>query len=258
LFGGLLLALTVGSFPAFALGHNPVALLAAAAAAATPFATQIKLLAIAGSVYAILQVVKQVFPVAGLGAVILNIVLSALGVVVLIKPDSLFSLPTLTAVAIAAIGAAGAHGTIKSFAGTQPPSSASKSLAMLALCALIMPSIVGCSPLEVQAYRIVVGAKAFTKSVGKSHPECGTRGADDKWVSAHNTAGVCVALDKAIAGKDVLIDLAETYCASPQFDSGGACTPPSDKTVKSQLAAKLQAAISLYGQTEADLKGLLK
>src|SRR3954468_812741 len=107
--------LAIGSFPAFALGASPMALVAAATTAATPFATQVKLLAIAGSVYAILQVVKQVFPLAGIGAVLLNVGLSILGVAVLIKPEDLFSLPTFTAVAIAAISAAGAHGTIKSF-----------------------------------------------------------------------------------------------------------------------------------------------
>lgn len=103
----------IGSFPAFALGTSPVALVAAATTA-TPFATQVKLLAISGSVYALLQVVKQVFPLAGLGAILSNIGLSVFGVLVVIKPEDLFSLNTLTLVGIAAITAAGAHGTIKS------------------------------------------------------------------------------------------------------------------------------------------------
>ncbi|MBZ5523572.1 MAG: hypothetical protein LAP21_15165 [Acidobacteriia bacterium] len=128
----------------------------------------------------------------------------------------------------------------------------------LAISLLLISTVIGCSPTEVTGYRIIVGARAFTKSIGTSHPECGTRDANDKWQSSHNTANVCVALDKAVAGKDTLIDLLETYCSGPQFDSGGACNPPTDKTVKNQLEVKIRSAISLYTQTETDLKTLLK
>jgi hypothetical protein len=254
---------TIGSFPAFALGASPMALVAAATTAATPFATQVKLLAISGSVYALLQVVKQVFPLAGLGAILSNVFLSVLGVVVVIKPEDLFSLNTLTLVGIAAITAAGAHGTIKSFTsgGDSPTPGAGNTavrsgVAMLLCVAMI--GLAGCSSLERQAYNVIVGSKAFTKSFSDKHPECGTRDANGKWIAAPgNQATVCVAIKKGIAAKDLLIDAAEEYCASSDFDTGGACNPPSSKTLKDQLAAKVQAAITGYEQAETDLRALI-
>jgi hypothetical protein len=256
---------TIGSFPAFALGASPMALVAAATTAATPFATQVKLLAISGSVYALLQVVKQVFPLAGLGAILSNVALSVLGVVVVIKPEDLFSLNTLTLVGIAAITAAGAHGTIKSFTSggtdlSNPGPGANTTMrsgvAMLLCVALI--GLTGCSSLERQAYNVIVGSKAFTKSFSDKHPECGTRDANGKWIAdLNNQATVCVAIKKGIAAKDLLIDAAEEYCASSDFDTGGACNPPSSKTLKDQLAAKVQAAITGYQQAETDLRALI-
>lgn len=255
---------TIGSFPAFALGASPMALVAAATAAATPFATQVKLLAISGSVYALLQVVKQVFPLAGLGAILSNVALSVLGVLVVIRPEDLFSLNTLTLVGIAAITAAGAHGTIKSFSSSSGAASNPGSgnttvrsgVAMLLCVAMI--GLTGCSSLERQAYNVIVGSKAFTKSFSNKHPECGTRDANGKWVAdSSNHAAVCVAITKGIAAKDLLIDAAEEYCASSDFDTGGACNPPTSKTLKDQLAAKVQAAITGYEQAETDLRALI-
>jgi hypothetical protein len=145
----VIVIVAIGSFPAFALGASPMALVAAATTAATPFATQVKLLAISGSVYALLQVVKQAFPLAGLGAILANVALSVLGVVVVIKPEDLFSLNTLTLVGIAAITAAGAHGTIKSFAGgpaTAGDSSVRSGVAMLCIVLLLSTSLLtGCN-----------------------------------------------------------------------------------------------------------------
>lgn len=252
----------IGSFPAFALGASPVALVAAATAA-TPFATQVKLLAISGSVYALLQVVKQVFPLAGLGAILSNVALSVLGVLVVIKPEDLFSLNTLTLVGIAAITAAGAHGTIKSFTsgggdpGPGANTTARSGVAMLLCVALV--GLTGCSSLERQAYNVIVGSKAFTKSFSDKHPECGTRDANGKWIAdPSNQADVCKAITKGIAAKDLLIDAAEEYCSSSDFDTGGACNPPTSKTLKDQLAAKVQAAITGYEQAETDLRALIK
>ena len=258
----VLAIVTIGNFPAFALGASPMALVAAATTAATPFATQVKLLAISGSVYALLQVVKQVFPLAGLGAILSNVALSVLGVLVVIKPEDLFSLNTLTLVGIAAITAAGAHGTIKSFTsgnGSSGPASTpiKTGVAMLLCVALI--ALTGCSSLERQAYNVIVGSKAFTKSFSDKHPECGTRDANGKWIAdPSNHAGVCVAITKGIAAKDLLIDATEEYCASSDFDTGGACNPPTSKTLKAQLAAKVQAAITGYEQAETDLRALIK
>jgi len=260
--GAVIAILAIGNFPAFALGASPVALVAAATAAATPFATQLKLLAISGSVYAILQVAKQVFPLAGLWAVLFNVVLSILGVAVVIRPEDLFSLPTFTAVAIAAITAAGAHGTIKSFtsggsdAPTSPTPAVRSGVAML-LCVALVGGLTGCSPVEVQAYRIIVGAKAFTTSIGNSHQECGARDSNLHWVPTPNTSAVCSTIVKLISAKDLMIDVTELYCAGPDFETGGACNPPKDKGVQAQLAAKVKFAIQNYEQTETDLKSLL-
>jgi hypothetical protein len=251
----------IGSFPAFALGASPMALVAAATTAATPFATQVKLLAISGSVYALLQVVKQVFPLAGLGAVLSNVALSVLGVIVVIKPEDLFSLNTLTLVGIAAITAAGAHGTIKSFSSGSGGASGNVGTIQSGVAVLLcvaMIGLTGCSSLERQAYNVIVGSKAFTKSFSDKHPECGTRDANGKWVAdPNNHAAVCVAITKGIAAKDLLIDAAEEYCASADFDTGGACNPPTSKTLKDQLAAKVQAAITGYEQAETDLRALI-
>jgi len=254
---GLVAVLTIGSFPAFA--HSSIPLVAAAVAVATPFATQVKILAISGSVYLILQAVKTQFNLSGILAVILNVVISGLGVVTVIKPEDLFSLPTVTTLAIAALTAAGAHGTVRSFSGgsSTPANPAGTTVAALLAFALI--TLTGCSSLERTAYNIIVGSKAFTQNISDKHPECGTRDASGHWVpDPNNHAGVCVALAKGIAAKDVLIDAAEEYCAGPDFISGGACNAPTSKTVKDQLAAKVQAAITGYEQTETDIRALLK
>jgi hypothetical protein len=110
---GILGVVALLGFPAFA-GSSMAFMAGAGQAPANPLALQVKLLAIAASVYAILQAVKQAFPISGLGAVALNVGLSVLAVLVVVKPEDFFSLPTFTTVAIAAIMAAGAHGTVKS------------------------------------------------------------------------------------------------------------------------------------------------
>lgn len=119
----------------------------------------------------------------------------------------------------------------------------------LKLIALIgaMVIMVGCSPLEKVAYQTVVGAKAFTDSVKKIHPECATA-----------TSTVCTDVAKAVSAKDALIDAAEAYCSGADFETGGVCNPPTKGTPASaQAIAKLKAAIATYAQTEKDVKGVL-
>ena len=65
-------------------------------------------------------------------------------------------------------------------------------------------------------------------------------------------------IDKGIAAKDLLIDAAEAYCAGADFETGGACNVPTSKTIKAQLAAKVQAAITGYEQAETDIRALIK
>lgn len=131
---------------------------------------------------------------------------------------------------------------------------------LLPLCGCAgLKKLVGKQPIQVDAYRTIVGARAFTHSVGDKHPECGSRDNHDHWLPAGNQTLVCQFLDKGISAKDVLIDLTEVYCSSPDFDqNGGSCTPPKEQTTRDALADKIKAAISGYLQTESDLKGVLK
>lgn len=79
-----------------------------------------KVAGIIASVYTVLQVVKKTFPaVSGHWALLINLGLSIGGVAVLMPPDKLFSLDSLTALAIAgisALGSAGIHGTVQNVA----------------------------------------------------------------------------------------------------------------------------------------------
>lgn len=107
--------------------------------------------------------------------------------------------------------------------------------------------LVGCTPIEKQAYRTIVSAKAFLDAEKRVHPEC-----------VGGTSALCANLTRATAAKDVLIDATETYCSGPQFETGGACQAPAKGTPASdQAIAKLKAAIAAYEQTEKDVKGLL-
>jgi hypothetical protein len=75
----------------------------------------LRVLAIMGVVFAVVQAIKMAFPaIAGIWAIIFNVVLSVAGVVVAIPAEKLFSYETLTTVLVAAIGAAGIHGTVSS------------------------------------------------------------------------------------------------------------------------------------------------
>lgn len=107
----------------------------------------------------------------------------------------------------------------------------------------------GCTSLEKQAYRTVVGAKAFIDAEKRQHPEC---------VSGLQSTA-CAYLVRATSAKDALIDALEVYCAGAQFDQGsGPCQPPTKGTpAYVQGEAKLKAAIATYEQAEKDLKGAL-
>lgn len=117
---------------------------------------------------------------------------------------------------------------------------------------------ISCTPIERTTYRIIVASKGFLDSERAAHPECigGLAVLGD--VAAPSKT--CSAVARAIAAKDLLIDAAEVYCASPTFSSGtGVCTPPQKGTpAYAQASDKLQAAISVYRLAETDLKGLVK
>jgi len=86
--------------------------------------TGAKILGIATAVYAVLQVIKKIFPsVTGVWAFALNIALSVLGYLVTVPVTTLFSLDTLIGLLTVIAAAAGIHGTIKSATtpATPPP-----------------------------------------------------------------------------------------------------------------------------------------
>lgn len=112
---------------------------------------------------------------------------------------------------------------------------------------LLLPLLLaGCSPVERQAYNIVVGAKGFLDAERKAHVECTTSG----------VSSFCGKLSQAVSAKDALIDAVEVYCSGPAFETGGACQPPAKGTdALAQATAKIKAAIAIYEQAEKDLKG---
>lgn len=111
---------------------------------------------------------------------------------------------------------------------------------LILICALV----IGCTTLEKVAYRTVVASKAFLDSVKAKHPECGPP----------NRANICVALRKATAGKDALVDAGEVYCGVATFgnDNTTPCHP-----VKS-AEATLQNALANYQRAEKDLKAVIR
>jgi hypothetical protein len=76
----------------------------------------VKVLAIAGVVYAVLQAAKQspwLSPyLQGWLAVLVNVLLTVLGVVVTIPADQLYTLTTLETVLVTVLASAGIHGTV--------------------------------------------------------------------------------------------------------------------------------------------------
>lgn len=117
-----------------------------------------------------------------------------------------------------------------------------KPFAVLLLATLWATS---CTPPERVAYETVVASKAFLDKTKSQHPECqqGTQ------------STVCTDLAKATGAKDALIDIVETLCAGPNFNSGGQCDFPKKGTpAGDQAISKLNAAIAAYNQTANDLK----
>lgn len=73
-----------------------------------------KIIIVAGIAFSLLQGIKQLLPgLSGWPSLILNVVLSAVGVAVAAPPGTLFSIGTVLAVVQAVAMAAGAHGTWK-------------------------------------------------------------------------------------------------------------------------------------------------
>lgn len=117
--------------------------------------------------------------------------------------------------------------------------------------------LVGCTPVERDAYNIVVAGKASLVTFRAAHPECSFNATTG--LSGVTGNQLCVANNKLTSAKDLVIDTAEVYCSGPSFETGGACQPPIKGTPAYQQAyAKLQAAVSSYKQTATDLKGVIQ
>jgi hypothetical protein len=97
--------------------------------------TAAKMLAILTLVYGILQIVKKsplIGPyINGWVAIALNLVLNALGAIIVISPDQLYTTNSLLVILTAALGSAGIHGTVSKLtnlpkSAAAPESSAAK------------------------------------------------------------------------------------------------------------------------------------
>lgn len=120
---------------------------------------------------------------------------------------------------------------------------------LLMLAVLSSLSVVSCSPVEKQAYNVVVGSKAFLDAMKVKHPEC----------SQGSTSNLCGYLAQATNAKDFVIDTLEIYCSGAQFETGGACNPPAKGTPAYQVATdKLKSALANYNQVEKDLRGVIR
>ena len=125
-----------------------------------------------------------------------------------------------------------------------------KAICVLAVLVLFTS---GCQPIEVTARDAIAGAAGFL------HNDQGT-GVQDKYKAsclANPHQEVCAAINRLIDAQHLLGDALKVYCAGSEFDSGGKCNPPSDKAVKGQAAAKLQAAVAQLNSLINDVKGLV-
>ena|SRR5712664_1971656 len=130
------------------------------------------------------------------------------------------------------------------------------SLAIALVPSLAVVLLVGCSPLERQAYNLVVGGKAALVDFRARHPECAAT--NPTGLSPVTTATACIANNRLTSAKDAIIDALEVYCSGKDFEAGGACNAPAKGTPGfDQAATKLKAAISSYEQIEKDVRGVL-
>ncbi len=119
--------------------------------------------------------------------------------------------------------------------------------------ALLLASLgsAGCPKPEQDAYRTVVGAKAFIDSVKSKHPECGVS----------SSSALCADLRRATSAKDVLIDAGEIYCNVAVFGDADKtpCMPtPKGTPGASAALATLRNAIANYERLETNLKAVIQ
>lgn len=92
-------------------------------AAAFWAALPVKLIALAGLVYTVIQVLKEIVPsVTGWKALALNIVLSAAGALAIATPGELQTPAFWAGLLMTVASASGIHGTVQAFKPVAPPS----------------------------------------------------------------------------------------------------------------------------------------
>lgn len=109
-------------------------------------------------------------------------------------------------------------------------------------------------PLEMTARDSIAAASGFLKEAQKNHvlecsatPQCSTPNVQDKGKCVR----ICESINRAIDAQTVAINALSAYCASDDWDKGGACKPKAD------LAPKLKQALSDLDATIAAAKGLV-
>lgn len=126
-----------------------------------------KVLAIVGSVYGILQGLKQVPKftknLTGWIAVAVNVLLTAGGLLIAIPADQLYTTNTLVLLITTILGSAGVHGTVKSMSpptvlATIPPSTQAKEVP-----ATLVPDNPAAVPVDPPKEAVIVDTVAFPK-----------------------------------------------------------------------------------------------
>lgn len=110
-----------------------------------------KVIAVSGSIYALIQMLKQKLPgLQGNWAVLLNLVASFAGIFAVMPKDQFFTVQTMAAVITAFVGAGGIHGIVKTVTGLNAPSAnttnptAAKIVSMLLVGVLLCGGLTGC------------------------------------------------------------------------------------------------------------------
>lgn len=130
----------------------------------------VKVIAVSGSLYALIQLLKQKLPgLQGNWAVLLNLVGSFAGIFAVMPKDQFFTVQTMAAVITAFVGAGGIHGIVKTVTGLSAPaqtanpalvSTASKIVSMLLLCALLCGGLTACNSFERTAFQSLSASQA--------------------------------------------------------------------------------------------------
>lgn len=132
----------------------------------TTFSVQapVKIVAIAGLLCTLIQIIKVKFPsLGGWWAVALNVILATAGVLSLTPVQDMLSVQTLGNVIVAALAAAGIHGSSKLLSQSpmegQRPVLAQKAVALMCCLALATTCLTGCSNFERETYQTLATSK---------------------------------------------------------------------------------------------------